>query len=206
MENIQVLYIHGGETFKNHDDYLMYLKTREITLDKQPSWSGSLAENLGDDFNFARLNMPLKENAQYEDWKINFERYLPFIKDNVILVGFSLGAIFLVQYLSENKFPKKIFAIYLVATPFDGDLPGADLAGGFRLQSDLSLMSENCSRINFLFSKNDDVVPVSHAGKFAEKLPGARITILDHINGHFFIPEFPELIEMIKEDVENSRE
>lgn len=199
-KKIQVIHIHGGMTFKSHDDYLLYLKTREISIDSQSSWADSLPEKLGDDFEVIRPRMPLRENASYEDWKIHFERHFPLINDNVILTGFSLGATFLAQYLSENEFPKNIIATYLIAPPFDGDLPHEDLAGGFRLQSDLTLMQENCSRLNFLFSKNDNVVPLSHADKFAEKLPLAKITVYDHIDGHFLVPELPELVEMIKKD------
>ena len=63
--------------------------------------------------------MPLQDNAKYEEWKILFERYIPHLKDNVILMGNSLGGIFLAKYLSENKFPKKILSTYLTCPPFD---------------------------------------------------------------------------------------
>ena len=81
--------------------------------------------------------MPLKEDAKYEDWKIYFERYIPFLRNDCILVGSSLGAMFLAKYLSENKFPKKILATFLVCPPFDGTLSRTILAGGFKLKSNL---------------------------------------------------------------------
>ena len=73
--------------------------------------------------------MPLQENAKYNDWKIFFERYIPFLRNNVILIGASLGGIFLAKYLSENKFPKKILSTYLICPPFDNTTLGEDLVG-----------------------------------------------------------------------------
>jgi hypothetical protein len=51
--------------------------------------------------------MPNPMNARYNEWKILFKKIVLLLDDNVILIGHSLGAIFLVKYLSENKFPKK---------------------------------------------------------------------------------------------------
>ena len=49
-----------------------------------------------------------------------------------------------------------------------------------------------------MFSEDDDVVPVSHAKKYANKLPKAKIIILKHKNGHFRISKFPEIVKIIK--------
>ncbi len=52
-----------------------------------------------------------------------------------------------------------------------------------------------------MFSKDDDVVPVSHAEKYRNKLPNAKIAIYKSKNGHFKISKFPEIVGMIKEEV-----
>src|SRR3989338_8058268 len=108
----QIILIHGGMTFKNKKDYLSYLKTRKISIEKKIKWSDDyLDKKLGKHFEIIRLSMPLKENAKYREWKIHFERYFPYFGNNLILVGSSLGGIFLAKYLSEHKFPKKIIAV-----------------------------------------------------------------------------------------------
>ncbi len=199
-EKTQIILIHGGQTFKNHRDYLNFLKNLEVSIEKKVKWSGKyLDKKLGNDFDIIKPRMPLGLNAKYEDWKIYFERYFPLLKDNIILIGNSLGGIFLAKYLSENKFPRKILSIYLIAAPFDDTLPKDDLAGGFKLKSDLSKLSK-FNNLNLLFSENDDVVPLSHSKKYRNKLPNANIRVYKNKNGHFKVKTFPELIKMIKND------
>ena len=200
----QIFLIHGGETFKNRKDYLHFLKTRKISLEKSKKWSGDyLNKELGGKFEIIRPLMPSKDNAVYEDWKIHFERYIPFLRSNLILVGNSLGSIFLAKYLSEHKFPKKILATYLVCPPFDNTLFDEDLVGGFILKKDLSLLERNSKRLTLLFSKDDDCVPVSHADKYAKQLKNATIIRYKSKNGHFRVAKFPEIVKMIKEDLKS---
>lgn len=190
-------------TFKTKKDYLHYLKTREISIKEKIRWGNEyLKKNLGRSFEIIKPRMPQSDDAKYKEWKIHFERHFPHLKNNIILIGNSLGAIFLAKYLSENKFPRKILSIYLVCPPFDNSgIRGEDLLGGFRLKANLSKL-DNCSKYLYLmFSKDDDVVPVSHAKKYQNKLKNARITIYKSKNGHFKISKFPEIIRMIKDDV-----
>lgn len=198
----QILYIHGGETFKNQKDYLKYLKNRPISIEKKLRWAQEyLDKELGKNFEIIRPRMPLQENAKYKDWKIFFERHIPFLKNNIILIGGSLGGIFLAKYLSENKFPKKILHTYLVCPPFDDTCFVEDLVGGFKLKSDLSLLEKNSKKLTLLFSEDDDNVPVAHAEKYRNKLKNAEIIIYKSKNGHFKIPKFPEIVKMIKDDI-----
>lgn len=198
----QILMIHGGMTFKNRKDYLIWLKNRSITFGKKKRWTIDYIDaKLGKKFEIIRPRMPLQENAAYEDWKIHFERYIPYIKNNVILIGSSLGGIFLAQYLSENKFPKKILATYLVCPPYDDTCFTEDLVGGFKLKKDLSLIEKNCKDVTLMFSKDDDDVPVGHAEKYRAKLKKAKIIIYKSKNGHFNVSKFPEIVNMIKEDI-----
>jgi len=196
----QILMIHGGMTFKNEKDYLHWLKTRKVSTVKRPYWEADLEEKLGRKFEIIRPRMPLQDNAKYRDWKIAFERYLPLLRNNFILIGSSLGGIFLAKYLSEHKLPKKALSVYLVCAPFDGTLSTEDLVGGFRLKTDLSLIERNCKNLHLLFSKDDDIVPASHAEKYREKLKKAHIVVYKSKKGHFTVPTFPEIIRMIKSE------
>ena len=202
----QILMIHGGMTFKNRKDYLYFLKNREISIEKKVRWSEDyLDKELGNNFEIIRPRMPLADNAIYEEWKIHFERYFPYLKNNIILIGNSLGGIFLSKYLSENKFPRKIMSTYLICAPFDNTLGGEYLVGGFNLKKDLSLIEKNSKNLYLLFSKDDDIVPVSHAKKYEKKLKNARIIIYKSKNGHFKVSKFPEIVKMIKNDVKKLR-
>jgi predicted alpha/beta hydrolase family esterase len=197
----QILLIHGGMTFKSKKDYLHFLKTRKISIEEKRWADDYLKKKLGNNFEIIKPRMPLPDNAKYNEWKIHFERYFPYLRNQIILIGNSLGSIFLAKYLSENKFPKRILSTYLICPPFDDTLPTEDLVGGFKLKSDLSLIEKNSKNLKLLFSKDDDVVPVSHAKKYGKKLKNAKIIIYKSKNGHFKISKFPEIIKMIKKDV-----
>ncbi len=205
-EKIQVFIIRGGMTFKSKKDYLHFLKNRKISIEERIHWSDDfLKKNLGRNFEIIKPRMPLLDNAKYEEWKIHFERYFSKLKDNIILIGSSLGGIFLAKYLSENKFPKKILSTYLICPPYDNTLSEEDLVGGFKLKSDLSLLEKNSKNLYLMFSKDDDVIHISHAEKFRKKLKNANIIIYENKNGHFNISEFPEIVKMIKSDVKMDR-
>ncbi len=200
----QIFYIHGGMTFKNKKDYLRFLRTRKVSVNKKIGWAGDyLDKKLGKKTEIIRPRMPLQDNAKYGEWKIYFERFFPQLKNNLILIGESLGGIFLAKYLSENKFPKKILSTYLVCPPFDDTLFDEDLVGGFKLKSSLYMIEKNSKNLTLLFSKDDTVIPASHAQKFRRKLKNARILIYKSKGGHFQISKFPEIVRMINKDLKN---
>lgn len=199
---IQILWIHGGNTFKNRKDYLDYLLNKKISLEKSTVWyyEDNFDNELGNSFEIIRPTMPLKENAKYEEWKIVFENYLKAVNNNCVLMGVSLGGIFLAKYLSENKLSKKIKAVYLFAPPYDNEIKGEDLCGGFKLKKDLSLIVKNCKNIRLFFSSDDIVVPLSQAEKYRKKIKKADIRIVDNAKGHFRAEKLPDIIKTIKED------
>ncbi len=200
---IQIFIIHGGMVSKNRKDYLRFLRTRKIYLKRRVEWQNDyLDRKMGRNFEIIRPQMPSNDNARYGDWKIHFEKHFSFLKNRLVLIGISLGGIFLAKYLSENKFPKKILSTYLICPPFDETLPGRGSAGGFKLRRKLSLLEKNSPRLVLLFSKDDDIVPVADAKKYGERLEKAKIIIYKSKNGHFRISSFPELVKMIKNDAE----
>jgi thymidylate synthase len=36
----QIFIVHGGMTFKNRKDYLHFLRTRKVSIEKRVSWAG----------------------------------------------------------------------------------------------------------------------------------------------------------------------
>ena len=197
----QILMIHGGMTFKKRKDYLRYLRTRNVNIKDKKTWSREYFDNeLGKKFEIIRPRMPLQDNARYEDWAIWFKRHIPYLRDNVILIGGSLGGIFLAKYLSENNFPKKILATFLICPPFDNTLLelNENVVNGFFLKKDLSLLEKNSPNLYLMFSKDDDVVPVSHAEKYRSKLKNSKFIIYKSKNGHFHVSKFPEIVKIIR--------
>lgn len=195
----QVVIIHGGDTFDTKEQYLDYLRTKPVSLEyflPRADWKNSLPEKLGPDFQVLAPRLPDRTNAQYVEWKIWFERLVQFLEDGVILIGHSLGGIFLAKYLSENEFPKAIKATILVAPPHD-DEDGSEPLGTFRLTGDLKRLQQQAGRLSFYFSNDDLVVTPYNMEKYKQALPEAKFHIFED-HQHFSQPEFPELVEEIK--------
>ena len=200
--NAQVLYIHGGDSFGKYEDFLEDLKVRPVRdpfgLEKKSIWVESLREELSD-FEVLMPTMPNKQNAQYEEWKIWLERHFEFLREEVILVGWSLGGMFLAKYLSEEKFPFKIKAVYLLAAPSGEfmDETGNNCASfGFSM-SDLANLAKQTEKVNVWHSEDDFIVPFAEAVAYKNHLKEANFVGFTDKN-HFLVPELPELINSIK--------
>ncbi len=197
LNNKQILVIHGGDAFETYEEYLEYLRTRDFSLDrlKTKGWKSNLGEQLGDEYEVLTPQMPNSQNARYSEWKIWFARLIPLLNEEVILIGHSLGGIFLAKYLSENDFPKKIIAVLLVAAPFNTPIkhPLVD----FNLINDLAKFQEQAGKIFLYHSKDDQVVPFSNLEDYKKALPSATLRIFED-NQHFNQEQFPEIIGDIK--------
>lgn len=192
----QIVLIHGGDSFRTRKDYVRSLRTRPVALEtfrSKSGWKSTLPNTLGPKFQVFSPQMPNKANARYAEWKIWFERMIPYLHHNVILVGHSLGGMFLAKYLAENTFPRRITAVILVAAPHNKT---ADI-GDFRLPKSLARFSRQSKNIYLLHSPDDPIVPFSELGVYARALPQAK-TIVVQRRGHFNQERFPELVRLIK--------
>jgi predicted alpha/beta hydrolase family esterase len=195
----QVVIIHGGTTFDTYKKYLSFIKNRPVSLDRlrlKRDWKDVLQEELGKKFGVLSPKMPNKTNAQYKEWKIWFERIIPFFRKNVVLIGHSLGGIFLAKYLSETDFPKKIRATILVAAPFD-DAGRKESLASFRLPSSLEKFADQGGIVYLIHSKDDPNVPFKQLEKYKQALPSAKTMIFEN-REHFHQETFPEIIQLIK--------
>lgn len=196
----QVFYIHGGEAYPNYEAYLEDLKTMPVDPFKEPSkrWAQTLPEELGEEYEVFMPSMPGKYNAQYEEWKIWFERHFEYLHDEVILVGWSLGAIFFAKYLSENELPYTVSCLLMLAAPFSSEEFKDVGCGDFMLDPELvGKLPAKVGQITLLHSKDDFVVPYDHALIYKQLLLTADLVTFEDKN-HFLVEELPELIDLIK--------
>lgn len=199
MEGRQIVVIHGGTSFDTQADYLDFIKTRAVDIERlrgADDWRGALAGELGEEFEVLLPKMPNPTNARYTEWRIWLERCEPFIQDDAVFIGHSLGGIFLAKYLAENRWPKKVRATLLVAAPFDGCSTPESLAD-FALPESLAKLAAHGGEVYLVHSKDDPVVPYGEAVKYQQALPQARrLTFSD--KGHFNQASFPELAALIR--------
>lgn len=192
----QVIIIHGGDSYKTQEEYFDFLKNHEVTKEyfqSRHGWKTTIEEVLGPDFDVLQPRMPNPENAKFDEWKIWFERMFDFLDGEVILIGHSLGGMFLVKYLEQNDFPKKIKQLHLVAPPHNLTKDIAD----FFLPDSLENVSKQAEDITLYFSKDDPTVPFSEMENYKKQLPEASLVVFED-RGHFKQSEFSELILNIK--------
>ncbi|MEK7163336.1 MAG: alpha/beta fold hydrolase [Patescibacteria group bacterium] len=198
-KGIQVIAIHGGDAYDTYEQYIESLLKEKIDYKDffKKGWKKTLAEKLDDRFEVITPRFPNEANAKYKEWKIRFEKIIPFINDGVVLIGHSLGGMFLARYLAENKFPKKIKATMIVASPHTEKLDHS--LADFIIPKNLVPFEEQGGEI-FLYYSNDDPLmkePMEHLKSYQRCLPNIHVrTFSDH--GHFSGEEFPEIISDIK--------
>jgi predicted alpha/beta hydrolase family esterase len=196
MEKSLVI-IHGGTTFDTYEEYWNYLVNSTLTLDKitRIDWKDTL-KNYFPEIETIYLRMPNSKNARYPEWKLWFEKLIPLLNDEIILVGHSLGGIFLAKYLSENKISKRVIQLNLVAPPYDTEVIKDSLAD-FALEEKVSNITEQVDSVIIYQSKDDQAVAYEDALKYKEDMPEAELIVFED-RGHFLQEEFPELVENIK--------
>jgi len=188
----QILFIHGGECFDSHEEYMNFLRTKEVSPDDlrgKKRWRDHLQDDLGDDYEIFLPVMPNGWNAKYIEWKIWFEKFFPFLREEIILLGHSLGGLFIAKFLAENILPVKIKTTIILAAPFS--------EGDFALPESLEKFEKQVGKIYLYQSKDDPIVPFVDMEKYAAKLPSAEKVIFED-KEHFILQEFPEMVEKLR--------
>lgn len=193
----QVLVIHGGDAFATQEEYVSFLESCTVSLadGRGRGWKSRLIESLGSEYGVTLPRMPNPLNARYAEWKLWFEKYIPLLEDGVVLVGHSFGGSFLAKYLSEERFPKKIRATFIIAAPYDKD-SNRDVVE-FVLPQSLALLQDQGGEVYLYHSKDDQVVAFSELEKYTKELPSAHTRIFED-RGHFLQEELPEIVEDIQ--------
>ncbi len=192
----QIVVIHGGDSFASPARYLRALRRWPVSKDTflpHPDWKTNLASDLGRSYEVLQPRMPNKNNAVYREWKIWFERMLPYIHPGVVLIGHSLGGIFLAKYLATTTFRKSIRGLILVAAPHNQ----TEEIGDFRLPRSLSRVAHQVPQIWLLHSQDDPIVPFAELQAYHRAWPRAKIVVTKR-SGHFSQPHLPQVRQIIR--------
>jgi hypothetical protein len=84
----QLIYIHGGDSFRTEDDFYEALEARECEPFKERKRRRhQMMSELKDEYQMEMPDMPNKYNARYKAWKIWFKKILPLLnEDKLVLV------------------------------------------------------------------------------------------------------------------------
>ncbi len=193
----QILIIHGGDSFNTYEEYIADMKSKVIDIDRlRPAkrWKDAIVESFTD-ADILTPTMPNSANAQFEEWKIWFEKIIPHFGEDVRLIGHSLGAMFLAKYLHESPLSRPVRQLVLLAGGYNE--PSQEY-GSFAVTSAAGL-KQSAQEIHLFHSQDDPVVPFTELAKFQADLPTATVhTFTDR--GHFIDAEFPELLELLQQD------
>lgn len=191
----QVVVIHGGTSFNSYESYLESLKANELNYERlmrADSWQDWLPSTLPQ-ADVLQPSLPNKQNAQYHEWEIYFEKLLRLLGGDVSLVGYSLGAMFLAKYLHQKPLQTPVKQLVLIAGSYNDD--SNEELGSFAVGSAEGL-EKSAQQIHLIHSQDDPVSPFSELAKFQADLPTATSHVFTDRN-HFFQETFPELVEIL---------
>lgn len=145
-------------------------------------------------------SFPTPYKQDYESWSKILKAYseIGYITEDTTFITHSLGGIFIVKFLLENKIKvKKIITIAgFNNLKFEDDM---NLYKSFYFDEDLSdIKSYSLERISF-YSDNDPYVPQSNAEEFADIILSEKILVNEagHFNEKYGYTEFTELLKYV---------
>lgn len=229
IQKHQIVMVGGWNAYDNDTQSLEFLiRYQKDPLEYSPSWKKWLSLGLSDHFDTIKIDMPNTMNAKYDEWKVWFEKYFPHIHGThhhvwhkttlerleekkldtsvptrLILIGHSLGGIFLMKYLSESGFPRGVDALHLVAPVLDNTWLKGETVGSFAFShTGLPHLHKSIPHIHVWGSTDDDIVPYDHAIRYHIAMLGSVLHTF-HDRGHFsgqshFVELFEEILKLAK--------
>ena len=118
-----------------------------------------------------------------------------YLKSDDILLGHSLGALVILQYLEAVEMTETPRAVILVGPPWKVSRP--ELRRLFVEDLDAEVLMWKAREYVIVHSKDDTIVPFEHGEKLALQLKARLVTTQS--DGHFMEEKHPVLLEIIEE-------
>ncbi len=123
------------------------------------------------------------------------KKQIGYVDANDIILGHSLGALLVLQYLQAVEMTETPRAVILVAAPWKVSKP--ELRSLFMADLDADVTMWKAREFVVIHSKDDTLVPIDHGKKLAESLK-ARFVERDS-DDHYMAAEYPILRDLIVE-------
>lgn len=147
---------------------------------------------------------PTPEKQTLTEWNKAFKPYIDELDDNTVLVGHSLGSVFILRILEQLK--TEVKASFLVAgfikklnvDKFDG-INQTFLKKKFNWDK----IRSNCQKFVILNATDDPYVPIAQSDLLSEKLCSGNIIFskAGHFNFDSGYKKFAKLLKFIKQTV-----
>ena len=158
----QILFIQGGGegTHDAWDDKLV----------------ASLRRELGDRWTVSYPRMPDEDDPSAATWGPAIVREVAALAAGDVVVAHSVGGTILIHALAEQPPKVDLAAVVLIAAPFvgEGGWPGEE----FELPDDLGSRLPPGLAVHVVHGRDDETIPVSHAGLYTRAIPQAHLHLL----------------------------
>ncbi len=198
--NIFIFHGTGGYPEENWFPWLkgqLESENCQITIPKFPHSKELFAEAC---LKVVVPQFPSPERPILNDWLNKLDEYKEFINENTILIGHSLGGLFLLRVLERLETPVKA-AIFVSASAgvkpikfYQGD---HDFSGGFDF--DWGKIKKSASHFEVFHSDTDQMVCLGNGEELAKRL-GVKLNVIPdagHLNAKAGYTKFPELLNAI---------
>ena len=162
-----------------------------------------MAELAKKDIYACSLSMPNPDKPKLSEWLEEIKRHVSKNKkDDIYLVGHSLGGTAILRYLETYK-DSNIKGIISVSAPCE-KTNNKKIDGFLKDEFNFKKIKSRIDKIVIIHGDNDPVVPISDAQKIAKELNGKLILIPNgqHLNGSAGFLQLPEclngLMKMMK--------
>ncbi len=170
------------------------------------NWFPWLAEELKK-FNVAVtvVRMPTPEGQSLSSWSEAFSAQFGELDEKCILIGHSIGAVFLLHLLGSTTIPISM-SVFVSGLTGKLGLTEYDLLNASFLEKtfDWNLIRKNAGAIVCLSGLDDPYVPLEQSRKFARNLGVDPYLIPSggHLNSESGFKEFPYLLDIFKAELE----
>ncbi|MCG3770680.1 MAG: putative hydrolase YdeN [Nitrosomonadaceae bacterium] len=144
-------------------------------------------------FEVVMPELPTPETPDRDAWTKALLEAVGPLSDQDIVVGHSLGGAAALRLLEAVEARTTPHACVLISTPWM--IKDDRFRSFFLTELDHDVLMWRASKFVVVHAKDDTVIPVAHADRYAQVFHAKLIT--PEVGGHFDGPEYPELLKAI---------